>query len=271
MRVWAVANQKGGVGKTTTVVSLGGLLASKGNRVLLLDLDPHGSLTAYFRFDMDTLALSAFDLFRSEPKPTVDRLRAAILKTSVSNLDLMPAATALATTERQLVGQEGMGLRVSRGLALLWDEYDYVIIDTPPVLGVLMINALAACERLVLPVQTEFLALKGLERMLGTIRMVHRSLKRDFPHLIVPTLFDRRTQASVATLRTLRQTYGDELWNSFIPVDTRLRDASKEGRPSCEYDPETRAARAYVHLLDYLLHNDDKQSGQGAVRTQAVV
>lgn len=271
MRVWAVANQKGGVGKTTTVVALGGLLASRGHRVLLVDLDPHGSLTSYFKHDMDTLSLSAFDLFRSEPKPTPERIRAAILPSTVKNLDVLPAATALATTERQLLGQEGMGLRVSRGLAMLWDSYDYVIIDTPPVLGVLMINALAACERLILPVQTEFLALKGLERMLGTIQMVHRSLKRDFPHTIVPTLFDRRTQASVATLRTLRQTYEEELWHSFIPVDTRLRDASKDGRPPCDYDPESRAARAYAHLLDYLLTSHDRRVVNDTARVGAGV
>lgn len=269
VRVWAVANQKGGVGKTTTVVALGGLLAQRGHRVLLIDLDPHGSLTSYFRHEVDAQALSAFDMFRTEPRPTAERLRQAILPTSLENVHLMPAATPLATAERQLAGQEGMGLRVARALALLWDDFDFVIIDTPPVLGVLMVNALAACEQLVVPVQTEFLALKGLERMLNTIGMVRRSLKREFPHTIVPTLFDRRTQASVSSLRVLRQTHGDDLWSSLVPVDTRLRDASRAGQPPCVYDPASRGARAYEHLLDFLLNNRSVRTAPDVSGAQA--
>src|SRR5690606_13023507 len=118
----------------------------------------------------------------------------------------------LATVERRASAIEGMGLRLSRALTLLWDDFDYALIDTPPVLGALMINALAACEQLVIPVQTEFLALKGLERMLRTLDMVSRSRGKVLPHLIVPTLFDRRTQASVSSLRLLRNTYREPMW-----------------------------------------------------------
>ena len=116
-----------------------------------------------------------------------------------------------------------------------------------------MINALAACERLLIPVQTEFLALQGLERMLRTILMVSRSLKKNFDYLIIPTMFDRRTQASTKTLRTLRNTYADALWASMIPIDTHFRDASREGLTPSRYDPGSRGVEAYKALLKLLL------------------
>lgn len=251
MRIWAVANQKGGVGKTTTVVSLGGLLAEQGQRVLLLDLDPHGSLTSYFGFGSANLEKSSFDLF-GDGDICLPDLQALLLNTRTEGLTLLPSSMILATVERRATA-EGMGLKVARALALLWDSYDYVLIDCPPVLGALMINALAACERLLIPVQTEFLALQGLERMLRTILMVSRSLKKNFDYLIIPTMFDRRTQASIKTLRTLRNSYADTLWASMIPIDTRFRDASREGLTPSRYDPGSRGVQAYKALLKLLL------------------
>ncbi len=250
MRVWAVANQKGGVGKTTTAVSLGGLLAERGERVLLLDLDPHGSMTSYFRLDPDSLQKSSFNLF-GVGDIDMSELQSLLLKTDCKNLSLMPASIALATVERK-ASAEGMGLKVARALAMLWDSYDYVLIDTPPVLGALMINALAASERLLVPVQTEFLALKGLERMMRTITMVTRSMKKDLKYTIIPTMFDRRTQASVTTLRTLRNTYTEKIWPSMVPIDTRFRDASKHGVVPSQYDSGARGVSAYNALLKFL-------------------
>jgi chromosome partitioning protein len=127
------------------------------------------------------------------------------------------------------------------------------LIDSPPLLGVLMVNALAACQQLVIPVQTEFLAVKGLERMVGTLEMINRSRKQPLPFSVVPTLFDRRTQASLATLRSLRDDYYDVLWQGYIPVDTRLRDASRAGQTPSAFDPKGRAVLAYRALLKHLL------------------
>ncbi|WP_156504560.1 ParA family protein, partial [Oleiphilus sp. HI0066] len=124
MRIWAIANQKGGVGKTTTVVSLGGLLASQGKRVLVMDLDPHGSLTSYFGHDPDTIEQSTFDLFMHKGRVPDGLPEQLITATSCPGLDLMPASTALATLERRMVGVDGMGLIISKTLALLWDQYD---------------------------------------------------------------------------------------------------------------------------------------------------
>ena len=240
------------MGKTTTAVALGGLLAEQGQRVLLLDLDPHGSLTSYFHYEAERLSNSSFDLFGEQPL-ALPKLRELVHTTSIDGMGLIPSTMALATIERR-ASVEGMGLKVSKALALLWDDFDYVLIDTPPVLGALMINSLAACERLLIPVQTEFLALKGLERMLRTITMVTRSLHKNLDYLVIPTMFDRRTQASLGALRHLRNTYGESLWPSMIPVDTRFRDASKAGLTPSQNDDQARGVAAYRSLLKFLLN-----------------
>ena len=254
MRIWSIANQKGGVGKTTSVVTLGGLLAAHGKRVLLVDLDPHGSLTSYFRQNPDNLERSLYHLFFEQRYKDKDFIHTVLKPTSLPNVSLLPATTSLATLERQVSGQEGMGLVLARSLAQLWDEYDYALLDTPPILGVLLVNALAACQRLIIPTQTEHLALKGLERMVHTLKMVMRSQNRQLPYTVVPTLFDRRTLASLTTLKEMRQIYHDSLWSEAIPVDTRLRDASHEGLFPHQLDEQSRGVRAYRHLLQDLEH-----------------
>jgi len=252
VKIWSISNQKGGVGKTTSVVSLGGLLADQGHRVLLVDLDPHGSLTSYFGQDPDGLERSLYHLFFEQRWRNVDYIRDTLKPTSLANVSMLPATTSLATLERQVSGQDGMGLVLARSLAQLWDDYDYALRDTPPILGVLLVNALAACQQLVIPTQTEHLALKGLERMVHTLKMVMKSQKRELPYTIVPTLFDRRTSASLTSLKEMRRTYQGALWDEAIPVDTRLRDASHEGLFPHQLDPNTRGVRAYRHLLAQL-------------------
>ena len=258
MRVWAVANQKGGVGKTTTAVTLGGILAQKGQRVLLLDLDPHGSMTSYFGYDPDTLQNSSFNLF-ADQVPDAASIQSLLLQTPADNMQLLPSSMALATVERR-AAVEGMGLKVTHALAKVADQFDYVMIDSPPVLGALMINALAASERLLVPVQTEFLALKGLERMIRTIQMVTNSLRKDLNYTVIPTMFDRRTQASVGALRELRNSYQETIWPAMIPIDTRIRDASRSGVPLSLYAPDSRGATAYTALLKYLLSKQGQPS-----------
>lgn len=251
MRVIAVSNQKGGVGKTTTTVALGGLIADSGSRVLLIDLDPHGSLTSYF-FPNTEPRLTSYSLFQERQHLSPELIAQMILPTAFSGLSLMPSATALATLERQAIGQDGMGLVISRALHMIQSDFDYVILDTPPLLGVLMINALAAAQHLLMPTQTEYLALKGLERMISTLTMMSRSQKRNLDYTIIPVMFDRRTQASVTSLRQLRNTYGDKVWPGHIPIDTRFRDASKAGIPPHLFDAKSRGVEAYVSCWHWL-------------------
>ncbi|WP_349918835.1 ParA family protein [Aeromonas veronii] len=251
MIVWTVANQKGGVGKTTTVVSLAGILAQKGLRVLLIDTDPHASLTSYLDFDSDRLEGTLYELFQAA-KPSSDLVNRMTLKTKFENISLLPASITLATLDRVMGNREGMGLVLKRALLRVQDQYDYVLIDCPPVLGVMMVNALAACDRILVPVQTEFLALKGLERMMKTFEIMQRSKRDKFRYTVIPTMFDKRTRASLMTLQSIKEQYGEAVWNAVIPIDTKFRDASLLHIPPSIYAPGSRGTYAYETLLNYL-------------------
>lgn len=265
MKVWTIANQKGGVGKTTTTVTLAGLLAANGKRVLMIDMDPHGSLTSYFKCNPDELEMSTFQLFQHKGEVPSYLPGQLIQSTGYPGLDFIGASTGLAVLERQAASVGGMGLVLKRTTEILANDYDFVLIDTPPMLGVLLINSIAACEKIIIPVQTEFLAMKGLERMLRTLDMVSRSQRRDVPYVIVPTLFDRRTQASVQSLLLLRTTYEQDIWPGAITVDTRLRDASRAGKPPNVFDPASRGVKMYASLLKYLLTGQSSEARSAAL------
>lgn len=250
MNIWAVANQKGGVGKTTTTVSLGGLLAQFGRRVLLVDTDPHGSLSSYFGCNPELVVDSVYTIFQGGAS-TLSVL-GAMHRTEIDGLHLLPASTALATLDRQLGVREGMGRLLAEGLAKIATRYEHVIIDCPPMLGILMVNALGAADQVLVPVQTEHLALNGLERMQHTLAMIERSTGAELPWLIVPTMYDPRTKAAEDALQMLRRSYGFRVWPHVVPENTRLRDAAREGIPICFYDANCPAALAYQALLEFL-------------------
>lgn len=252
MIVWTVANQKGGVGKTTTTVTLGALLALQGKRVLLVDTDPHASLSYYFGVDSEELSSSVYDVFMAAKSLSADRVMDSLCPTKLDSLFLLPATMALATLDRSMGHQGGMGLILKRALQAIEHEFDYVLIDCPPVLGVLMVNALAACERILVPVQTEFLALKGLDRMMHTLEIMRKSRTEDYQYTIVPTMFDKRTNAAMESYQALRKTYGASVWSGVIPVDTRFRDASQAQSPPPVFCPRSRGVYAYASLLKYL-------------------
>ncbi len=252
MKVWTIANQKGGVGKTTTTVALGGLLAAWGLRTCMIDVDPHGSLTSYFRYDPDSLDESSYNLFKAVAEKREPDPLSLIYQSGTDGLDLIPASVALATLDRQSGRLAGMGLVLSRTVEKLRGHYDYVLIDCPPVLGVLLINALAVCRHLVIPVQTDFLAIKGLERMQHTLAMIGKSRPRPLDYTVVPTFFDKRTRASRDSLSILERNHAAHLWPGAIPIDTRLREASRAGLPPAIFDPRARAVQAYTELLEYL-------------------
>ena len=186
-------------------------------------------MTSYLGLDPDSLDDSVFQLFEREAGSSHAPIAALIRPTDEPRLHLLPASTALSTVDRMLGAREGMGLSLARAVDRCRSEFAHVLIDCPAVFGVLMLNALAASETLLVPVQTEFLALKGLERMLHTLRMVQRSRPVAIRTLIVPTMFDRRTRASQGALETLRQGHPQALWSDVIPIDTKFRDASLAG------------------------------------------
>jgi len=255
MKIWTVMAQKGGVGKTTTVVNLAGALTAQGARVLAIDLDPHGSLTSYFGFDPECDEGSVHEVFSAAASDGVCDITRLPRRTVVDKLEMITSATALVSLERRCGLVKGMGRVLSRQLPKLAERYDYCLLDCPPTLGMLVINALAACELLVVPMQCEDLALKSLDRMMRTLELFGNSCGRRLAHLIVPTMFDRRTRASRDTLLTLRCRTDITLWPEVIPVDTQLREASRLGVPLTRWLPEARGAEAYIRLLGALQNN----------------
>ncbi|ABU72088.1 MULTISPECIES: ParA family protein [Vibrio] len=251
MIVWSVANQKGGVGKTTSTVTLAGLLSQKGHRVLMVDTDPHASLTTYLGYDPDAVTSSLFDLFQLKTfsRETVKPL---ILETELEGMDIIPAHMSLATLDRVMGNRSGMGLILKRALQAVAQDYDYVLIDCPPILGVMMVNALAASDRILIPVQTEFLAMKGLERMIRTLTIMQKSRPGGFKVTIVPTMYDKRTKASLQTLTQLKKDYPNQVWTSAVPIDTKFRDASLKHLPASHFASGSRGVFAYKQLLIYL-------------------
>ncbi|MCL1077665.1 ParA family protein [Parashewanella spongiae] len=252
MKVWTIANQKGGVGKTTSVITLAGILSKLGKRVLVIDTDPHASLGYYLGIDSEEVPGSLYDLFLAHDQLSSDLVNAHIVPTAVECLDLLPATMALATVDRKLGHVDGMGLLIRNILSHVSGRYDYVLIDCPPVLGVLMVNALAACNQIIIPVQTEFLALKGLERMVKTMGLMGRSQQEKYQFTIVPTMFDKRTKASPFALAELQKNYSEFLWSDVIPVDTKFRDSSLAHLPASYFSPSCRGVKAYEKLLKYI-------------------
>ncbi|ODZ41535.1 cobalamin biosynthesis protein CobQ [Vibrio parahaemolyticus] len=251
MIVWSVANQKGGVGKTTSTVTLAGLLSQKGHRVLMVDTDPHASLTTYLGYDSDTVSSSLFDLFQLKTF-TRDTVKPLILETELEGMEIIPAHMSLATLDRVMGNRSGMGLILKRALQAVSQDYDYVLIDCPPILGVMMVNALAASDRILIPVQTEFLAMKGLERMIRTLTIMQKSRPDGFKVTIVPTMYDKRTRASLQTLTQLKKDYPNQVWTSAVPIDTKFRDASLKHLPASHFASGSRGVFAYKQLLIYL-------------------
>ncbi len=251
MVVWTIANQKGGVGKTTTTIALGGLLAECGHRVLLVDTDPHASLSYYFGIESEDLELSVYDLFIQVSSK--EQIMQSLCPTKYENIDILPATMGLATLDRSLGTKGGMGLVLKKAMDKLKDEYDYVLMDCPPVLGVLMVNALAASDRIIVPVQTEFLALKGLDRMMKTMDIMQGEQETPFSYTIVPTMFDKRTKASVLTYQKLKETYKEKVWPGVIPIDTNFRNSSLAQQVPSDYARTSRGVYAYKSLLDFLI------------------
>lgn len=254
MVVWTVANQKGGVGKTTSTITLGGLLADQGYRVLLVDTDPHASLSYYFGIESEELDLSVYNLFIETS--TKEQILQSLCPTKYENIDILPATMGLATLDRALGNKGGMGLVLKKAIKLLEDEYDYVLMDCPPVLGVLMVNALAASHRIIVPVQTEFLALKGLDRMIKTMDIMQGEQSDPFQYTIVPTMFDKRTKASLLTYRKLQGLYYGNVWSGVIPIDTNFRNASQARKVPSDFLSSSRGVVAYRKLLQSLMNEE---------------
>ena len=250
MRVWTVVNQKGGVGKTTTTISLAGALIKQGLKVLVVDMDPHASLSYYLKVQNTSVTL--YDIFLSSE---VD-VNSLIQPTKLMNLDIIPANADLATLDRVLAQEVGKGLIINKAIANLEKNYDAVILDCPPVLGVLMINALVAAQKIIIPTQTEHLAKNGLISMLSSIEALTDVLRKDVAVKIIATMFDKRLNACQKAYKVLREEFSQYLWRGYIPLDTKFRQASELGLPINIVSPDAKGCFAYEKLCNDLLYKN---------------
>ncbi|MFH1085512.1 MAG: AAA family ATPase, partial [Chloroflexota bacterium] len=251
-RIYCLANQKGGVGKTTTAVSLCACLAGHGQRVLLVDGDPQANATSSLGVDKHALARSLYDVLIGASTAT-----AATLVTSCLGLDLLPSTPALAGAEVELVGLAARETRLRRALEAMRPRYDYILIDTPPSLGMLTLNALVASDGVLVPVQCEYLPLEGLSQLLETIELVRQSLN---PGLmvrgLVMTMYDGRTNLSRQVVEEIRQHFPQSMFTAIIPRSVKLSEAPSYGEAIITYAPESSGAQAYLALCDELLASE---------------
>jgi chromosome partitioning protein len=244
-RIIAVANQKGGVGKSTTAVSLGAALAELGHRILVVDLDPQGNASTGLGIRHEARDVTVYDVLAAEAP-----IEAAIVSTPVDNLWAVPSTIDLAGAEIELVSQFSRELRLRKALEPLREgAFEFVFLDCPPSLGLLTVNALAAAEELIVPIQCEYYALEGLGQLLRNVRLVQQNVNPELRLTgIVMTMFDPRTKLSEQVVEEVRRFFGDRVYETIIPRTVRLSEAPGFGKPITVYDPRSRGAESYRDL-----------------------
>jgi len=252
IKLIAIANQKGGVGKTTTTLTLATALTHMDKRVLVLDLDPHACASLHMRLYPESQARTMHDLFLAEADQREALWKEIIKDVQARRLHIAPASIRLSELEIDLRERKNKGGILADALKIVQDDYDYVLMDCPPHVGILLVNALVACDLLIIPIQTDFLALYGLKLLFDTMRTLNKVLPAPVRYMALPTMYDKRTRACTRVLEMLQEKMGTAMFNTIIGVDTRLREASAQGCVVYDLDPQSRGALAYTALAQEL-------------------
>ncbi|MFC3801629.1 MULTISPECIES: ParA family protein [unclassified Cohnella] len=243
-KIIAIANQKGGVGKTTTAVNLGACLSTLGRKVLIVDIDAQGNTTSGVGINKADVEYCIYDILINEIHP-----KQAIVDTALPNLKLIPATIQLAGAEIELVPTISREVRLKKALAMVRNEFDYILIDCPPSLGILTINSLTASDSVIIPIQCEYYALEGLSQLLNTIRLVQKHLNTALQiEGVLLTMFDARTNLGIQVIEEVKKYFQQKVYQTVIPRNVRLSEAPSHGQSIITYDPRSKGAEVYLEL-----------------------
>lgn len=257
-RIIAIANQKGGVGKTTTAVNLSSCLAVMGKKVLLLDIDPQGNATSGVGLEKKQIKMCIYDALINEVP-----LHKLIQKTSLEGLEAIPATIQLAGAEIELVTIMSRESRLRRVMEQIRDRYEYIIVDCPPSLGLLTINALTAADALLVPIQCEYYALEGLSQLTNTVKLVQKHLNSALKYEgVLLTMFDSRTNLANQVAEEVHKYFGKKVFKAVIPRNVRLSEAPSYGLPIIIYDERSKGAEMYLELAKEVIANEQTEIGQ---------
>ena len=248
-RIIAIANQKGGVGKTTTSINLSAALAAKGKKVLVIDTDPQGNTTSGYGIDKNELDYSVYDLMLGECS-----VHDCIIKNVIDNVSIIPSNVDLSAVEIELIGKEQKEYILKKEIDYVKDMYDFIIIDCPPSLSMLTINSMTTANSVLVPIQCEYYALEGLSDLLHTVNLVQERLNPDLAmEGVVFTMFDARTNLSNQVVENVKNYLGQNIYKTVIPRNVRLAEAPSYGQPINVYDPKSAGAEAYSMLADEVI------------------